>query len=115
MSSSLHDKLSVVTRGDFYYRAKGLLDLLESDFGQYGGRDALLEAIRCELEAAFQLGKECRSSLEESEVSRRVLAGALRDLLACCEKHPAFKNPNNRMTLGRVERARAALAMNGQS
>ena len=38
-------------------QAEALLDLIESDFGQ-SGRDVRLEAIRCELEAAYQRGRE---------------------------------------------------------
>lgn len=84
----------------FHTEAVALLDLLESDFGQ-SGRDVRIEAIRCELQGAA--------------VINGMMAGALRDLLACCEKHPAFSKSDNRMTLGRVERARVALALAGQS
>jgi hypothetical protein len=80
----------------FHNEAVALLDLLESDFGQ-SGRDVRIEAIRCELQGAAAVN--------------RVVVGALRDLLQCCEKHPAFSNQENRITLGRVERARIALAM----
>jgi len=38
------------------------------------------------------------------------LVKALERLLACCENHPAFTNPSNQITVGRVEAARAALA-----
>jgi hypothetical protein len=35
---------------------------------------------------------------------------ALRRLVACCEKHPAFTKPSNRITLDRMDAARAAIA-----
>jgi len=38
------------------------------------------------------------------------LVKALERLLACCENHPAFTNPSNQITVGRVEAARAALS-----
>lgn len=37
-------------------RASALLDFLESDFGQ-SGRDVQIEAVRCEIEAAFKRGQ----------------------------------------------------------
>jgi hypothetical protein len=40
---------------DFTEQAIKLLELLESDFCQ-SGRDIQIEAIRCELEAAYQRG-----------------------------------------------------------
>lgn len=40
---------------DFTEEALALLGLLESDFGQ-SGEDVRLEAIRCELEAAYNRG-----------------------------------------------------------
>jgi hypothetical protein len=35
---------------------------------------------------------------------------ALRELLACCEAHPAFSKPTNTITQARVRAARAAIA-----
>jgi hypothetical protein len=38
------------------------------------------------------------------------LRKALRNLLACCEKHPAFQKPSNTITADRVRAAREALS-----
>jgi hypothetical protein len=51
--------------------------------------------------------KETADLVQENKTLRT----ALRDLLACCEKHPAFQKPGNRITAGRVAAARAALGL----
>jgi hypothetical protein len=54
---------------DFIDEAGSLLDLLESDFGQ-SGADVRLEAIRCELQAAYAKGLVTHRPAQETAAVR---------------------------------------------
>lgn len=67
--------------------------------------------VNSEAAANWTRAMKAESRVEWLEGENERLRSALKSLLACCEKHPAFQKPSNRITTGRVAAARAALSV----